>query len=391
MINNSPFFKYNNIVIGTIRNMEKSIIFIIPWLITNKNNNEQIYKSIMKLNLAINGFGRIGRSFLRVCLKDNEFMNMINIVAINDLTDLKNISHLLKFDSTFGRFEGEITIDENNNLLIINKELKIKIFSEKDPLNLPWKDLGIYFVIESSGKFTDANNAKKHIEAGAKKVIISAPAKGVDITILLGVNDSKYTDEKHNIISMASCTTNSLAPVIKVLNDKFGIQNGYMTTTHAYTNDQRLLDSFHKDPRRSRSALMSIIPTTTGAAKAIGEVIPELKGKIDGLALRVPVSNGSIADIVLTLNNEVTKDEVNKVLKDASQGYLKGILSFTEEPIVSSDIIGDSHSSIVDGLSTMVLGNKGKNVKILSWYDNEWSFVCRLVDLIKFIYKNKIN
>jgi glyceraldehyde 3-phosphate dehydrogenase len=391
MINNSPFFKYNNIVIGTIRNMEKSIIFIIPWLITNKNNNEQIYKSIMKLNLAINGFGRIGRSFLRVCLKDNEFMNMINIVAINDLTDLKNISHLLKFDSTFGRFEGEIAIDENNNLLIINKELKIKIFSEKDPLNLPWKDLGIYFVMESSGKFTDANNAKKHIEAGAKKVIISAPAKGVDITILLGVNDSKYTDEKHNIISMASCTTNSLAPVIKVLNDKFGIQNGYMTTTHAYTNDQRLLDSFHKDPRRSRSALMSIIPTTTGAAKAIGEVIPELKGKIDGLALRVPVSNGSIADIVLTLNNEVTKDEVNKVLKDASQGYLKGILSFTEEPIVSSDIIGDSHSSIVDGLSTMVLGNKGKNVKILSWYDNEWSFVCRLVDLVKFIYKNKID
>ena len=261
-----------------------------------------------KLNLAINGFGRIGRSFLRVCLKDKEFMDIINIVAINDLTDLKNIVHLLKFDSTFGRFDGEIDIDENNNLLIINKELKIKIFAEKDPLNLPWKELDIYFVLESSGKFTDANTAKKHIEAGAKKVIISAPAKGVDITVLLGVNDSKYIDEKHNIISMASCTTNSLAPVIKVINDKFGIQNGYMTTTHAYTNDQRLLDSFHKDPRRSRSALMSIIPTTTGAAKAIGEVIPELKGKIDGLALRVPVSNGSIADIVLTLNNEVTKE-----------------------------------------------------------------------------------
>ena len=346
----------------------------------------------MKLNLAINGFGRIGRSFLRVCLKDKEFMNMIKIVAINDLTDLKNIAHLLKFDSTFGRFDGEIDIDENNNLLVINKELKIKIFSEKDPLNLPWKDLDIYFVIESSGKFTDANNAKKHLEAGAKKVIISAPAKGVDITILLGVNDFKYTDAKHNIISMASCTTNSLAPVIKVLNDNFGIQNGYMTTTHAYTNDQRLLDSFHKDQRRARSALMSIIPTTTGAAKAIGDVIPELKGKIDGLALRVPVSNGSIADIVLTLNNEVTKEEINKALKEASESYLKGILSYTEEPIVSSDIIGDSHSSIVDGLSTMVLGNKGKNVKVLSWYDNEWSFVCRLVDLIKFIYKkNKID
>ncbi|MDW3605328.1 MAG: type I glyceraldehyde-3-phosphate dehydrogenase, partial [Nitrososphaeraceae archaeon] len=372
-----------------ITDIVKFTTFIISLLITKKINNQQICKSIMKLNLAINGFGRIGRSFLRVCLKDKEFMNMINIVAINDLTDLKNIAHLLKFDSTFGRFDGEINIDENNNLLVINKELKIKIFSEKDPLNLPWKDLDIYFVMESSGKFTDANNAKKHIEAGAKKVIISAPAKGVDITILLGVNDSKYTDDKHNIISMASCTTNSLAPVIKVVNDKFGIQNGFMTTTHAYTNDQRLLDSFHKDPRRSRSALMSIIPTTTGAAKAIGEVIPELKGKIDGLALRVPVSNGSIADIVLTLNNEVTKEEINKVLQEASQSYLKGILSYTEEPIVSSDIIGDSHSSIVDGLSTMVLGNKGKNVKILSWYDNEWSFVCRLVDLIKFIYKNK--
>jgi len=203
----------------------------------------------MHLNLAINGFGRIGRSFLRVCLKDKEFMNMINIVAINDLTDLKNIAHLLKFDSTFGRFDGELTIGENNNLLIINKELKIKILSEKDPLNLPWKDLDIYFVIESSGKFTDAVNAKKHIEAGAKKIIISATAKGVDLTIVLGVNDTEDREDKHNILSMASCTTNSLAPVIKVVNDKFGIQNGFMTTTHAYTNDQSLLDCFHKHPR----------------------------------------------------------------------------------------------------------------------------------------------
>jgi glyceraldehyde 3-phosphate dehydrogenase len=343
----------------------------------------------MKLNLAINGFGRIGRSFLRICLKDKDFMDKINIVAINDLTDLKSIVHLLKFDSTFGRFDGEIDIDEKNNLLIINKELKINVLTEKDPLNLPWKEMDIYFVVESSGKFTNADNAKKHLEAGAKKVIISAPAKDVDVTILLGVNESKYQDKNHNIISMASCTTNSLAPVIKVLNDKFGIQSGFMTTTHAYTNDQRLLDSFHKDPRRSRSAMMSIIPTTTGAAKAIGEVIPELKGKIDGLALRVPVSNGSIADIVLILNNEVTKEDINEVLKEASQSYLKGILSYTEEPLVSSDIIGDSHSSIVDGLSTMVLGNKGTNVKILSWYDNEWGFTCRLVDLIKFLYKNK--
>ena len=342
----------------------------------------------MKLNLAINGFGRIGRTFLRICLRDKEFMDKINIVAINDLTDLKSIVNLLKFDSTFGRFDGEIDMDEKNNLLVINKELKIKVFAEKDPLNLPWKEMDIYFVVESSGKFTNADNAKKHLEAGAKKVIISAPAKGVDVTILLGVNESKYQNKNHNIISMASCTTNSLAPVIKVLNDKFGIQSGYMTTTHAYTNDQRLLDSFHKDPRRSRSAMMSIIPTTTGAAKAIGEVIPELKGKIDGLALRVPVSNGSIADIVLTLNNQVTKEKVNEVLKEASRTYLKGILSYTEEPLVSSDIIGDSHSSIVDGLCTMVLGNKGKNVKILSWYDNEWGFTCRLVDLIKFLHKN---
>jgi glyceraldehyde 3-phosphate dehydrogenase len=245
--------------------------------------------------------------------------------------------------------------------------------------------LNIDIVLESSGEFNDAKEAKKHIEAGAKKVIISAPAKQPDATILMGINNNLYDNNKHRIVSMASCTTNCLAPVIKVLNDKFGIENGYMTTTHAYTNDQRLLDLPHKDLRRARAAMMSIIPTTTGAAKAIGIVIPELNGKIDGMALRVPVSDGSIADMVLTLKKEVNREEINKVLRDASETELKGIMEYTEEPIVSSDIIGNPHSSIVDGLSTMVLGDKSKIVKVLSWYDNEWGFACRLIDLIKFV------
>jgi glyceraldehyde 3-phosphate dehydrogenase len=245
--------------------------------------------------------------------------------------------------------------------------------------------MGIDIIIESSGKFNDAKEAHKHIEAGAKKVIISAPAKQPDATILIGINEKSYDTSKHDVISMASCTTNCLAPVIKVLNDKFGIDSGYMTTTHAFTNDQRLLDLPHKDLRRARAAMMSIIPTTTGAAKAIGTVIPELNGKIDGMALRVPVSDGSIADMVLKLKRDVTKEEVNNVLKDASETSLNGIMEYTEEPIVSTDIIGDPHSSIVDGLSTMVLGNKSNIVKVLSWYDNEWSFACRLVDLVKLI------
>jgi glyceraldehyde 3-phosphate dehydrogenase len=261
------------------------------------------------------------------------------------------------------------------------------VISEKDPSRLPWKDLNIDIVLESSGIFNDAKDAKKHIEAGAKKVIISAPAKQPDATILMGVNNKLYDNNKHRIISMASCTTNCLAPVIKVINDKFGIENCYMTTTHAYTNDQRILDLPHKDLRRARAAMMSIIPTTTGAAKAIGTVIPELNGKIDGMALRVPVSDGSIADMVLTLKKEINREEINKALKDASEDELKGIMEYTEEPLVSSDIIGNPHSSIVDGLSTMVLANKSKTVKILSWYDNEWSFACRLIDLMKFVAK----
>jgi glyceraldehyde 3-phosphate dehydrogenase len=254
-------------------------------------------------------------------------------------------------------------------------------------LKLPWKELKIDIVIESTGKFNDASEAAKHLTAGAKKVIISAPAKDPDATVLIGINDSLYDNTKHNIISMASCTTNCLAPVLKTVNDKFGIKSGYMTTCHAYTNDQRILDLPHKDLRRARAAMMSIIPTSTGAAKAIGTVIPALNGKMDGMALRVPVSNGSIVDVVLTLQKEVTKEQVNQALKDSSDNELKGIMAYTEEPLVSSDIIGESHSSIVDGLSTMVLGSKGNLVKILSWYDNEWGFACRLIDLVKFVIR----
>jgi len=351
--------------------------------------------SMKKLKLAINGFGRIGRCFLRASLKDPEFMDSVSIVAINDLADAKTLAHLLKYDSVFGRFDGRVVANvqndshnENKNVsIIINETIEIKILSERDPALLPWKEMGIDIVLESSGKFNDAKEARKHLTAGAKKVIISAPAKDPDATIVMGVNDDVYDSKNHQIVSMASCTTNCLAPVVKVLNDKFGIQNGYITTTHAITNDQNLLDLPHKDLRRARAATISIIPTTTGAAKAIGVVIPELKGKIDGTALRVPVASGSITDIVLNLRKEVTRDEINEALREASEKDLKGILSYTDEPIVSSDIIGDPHSSIVDGLSTMTLGNKNDTVKVLSWYDNEWGFSCRLVDLIKLIAK----
>jgi glyceraldehyde 3-phosphate dehydrogenase len=341
-----------------------------------------------KLRLAINGFGRIGRCFLRSAIKDREFTGMIDIVAINDMTDTKTLVHLFKYDSVFGRFDGNVEV-KNENSMVVNG-LEISVTSEKEPSKLPWKDMKIDIVLESSGKFNDAKEAEKHITvAGAKRVVISAPAKDPDVTIVLGVNENKFDNERHNIISMASCTTNCLAPVVKVLNDRFGIERGYMTTAHAFTNDQRLLDLPHEDLRRARSATMSIIPTTTGAAKAIGAIIPELKGKIDGMALRVPVSSGSITDMVLTLRKEVTKEEINNALKQASETNLKGILEYTEEPIVSADIVGNPHSSIVDGLSTMVLGNKNNMVKILSWYDNEWGFASRLVDLIKFIAREE--
>jgi glyceraldehyde 3-phosphate dehydrogenase len=353
-------------------------------------NQLDLLSMVNKTKLAINGFGRIGRSFIRIALKDKEFMQSIDIVAINDTTDAKTLAHLFKYDSVFGKFDGTVEVVNGNgntgDTLVINSNNNqpITVLSERDP-KLPWKAMGIDIVLESSGKFNDAKEAQKHIQAGAKKVIISAPAKQPDATILMGINEKSYDNSKHNIVSMASCTTNCLAPVIKVLNDKFGIDNGYMTTTHAFTNDQRLLDLPHKDLRRARAAMMSIIPTTTGAAKAIGTVIPELNGKIDGMALRVPVSDGSIADMVLKLKRDVTKEEVNSVLRNASETNLNGIMEYTEEPIVSTDIIGDPHSSIVDGLSTMVLGNKSNIVKVLSWYDNEWSFACRLVDLVKLI------
>lgn len=340
----------------------------------------------MKTKLGINGFGRIGRCFLRAAIQDNEFMNLVDIVAVNDLTDAKTLAHLFKYDSVFGKFQGEIYTNDNT-LILADKE--IKVVSEKDPAKIPWKDLQVDIVLESTGKFNDAKEAVKHINAGAKKVIISAPTKQPDATILMGINEKQYDNKKHNIISMASCTTNCLAPVVKVLNDRFGIEKGYMTTCHAYTNDQRLLDLPHKDLRRARAASVSIIPTTTGAAKSIGVVIPELEGKLDGMALRVPVSNGSVADMVLTLKKDVTREEVNNSLKEASETNLKGIMAYTDDPIVSSDIIGEPCSSIIDGLSTMVLGNKSNVIKVLSWYDNEWSFVCRLIDLVKFIIRNK--
>jgi glyceraldehyde 3-phosphate dehydrogenase len=340
----------------------------------------------MKTRLGINGFGRIGRCFLRAAIQDNEFMDLVDIVAVNDLTDAKTLAHLFKYDSVFGKFHGDV-YPKDNTLILADKQ--IKVVSEKDPAKIPWKDLQVDIVLESTGKFNDAKEAAKHINAGAKKVIISAPAKQPDATILMGINEKQYDNEKHNVISMASCTTNCLAPVVKVLNDRFGIEKGYMTTCHAYTNDQRLLDLPHKDLRRARAATVSIIPTTTGAAKSIGVVIPELEGKLDGMALRVPVSNGSVADMVLTLKKDVTREEVNNSLKEASETNLKGIMAYTNDPIVSSDIIGEPCSSIVDGLSTMVLGNKSNVIKVLSWYDNEWSFVCRLIDLVKFIIRNR--
>lgn len=332
--------------------------------------------------VAINGFGRIGRNFLRAAMADREFANNFEIVAINDITDAKTLAHLLKYDSVFGVSGMDISAKEG--AIVVNGK-EMKILMEKDPANLPWKALGVEMVVESTGIFTDRQGASKHISAGAKKVLISAPAKEPDITIVMGVNHKNYDPKAHNIISNASCTTNCLAPVVKVLNDSFGIVRGFMTTCHAYTNDQRILDLPHRDLRRARAAAISIIPTTTGAASAIGLVVPELKGKLDGLSLRVPVPDGSVNDTTFELKREVTKDEINSALKKASEGELKGVLQYTEEPIVSRDIIGNSNSAIVDGLSTMVMGGKGNLIKVLTWYDNEWGFSCRMVDLLKYM------
>ncbi|HHV80405.1 MAG: type I glyceraldehyde-3-phosphate dehydrogenase [Dictyoglomi bacterium] len=328
------------------------------------------------MKVGINGFGRIGRQVFKALI---DRYPDIEVVAINDITDITTNVHLLKYDSNYGRFPGEVKVDGND--MVVNSR-KVKVFAEKDPANLPWKDLGVDLVVESTGLFTDADKASAHIKGGAKKVIITAPAKGEDITIVLGVNEDKYDPGKHHIISNASCTTNSLAPVSKILNDKFHIISGLMTTTHSYTNDQRILDLPHKDLRRARAAALNIIPTTTGAAKAIGAVIPELKGKMNGVALRVPTPTVSITDLVCVVEKEVTVEEVNKAFEEAASGRMKGILDITYEPLVSMDFKGTTYSTVVDGLSTMAIGNL---VKVLAWYDNEWGYSCRVADLVAFV------
>lgn len=330
------------------------------------------------VRVAINGFGRIGRNVFRAGFKDEK----IEFVALNDLMDSKTLAHLLKYDSVHGSFPGEVEVEDKN--IVVNGR-EIEVLAERDPANLPWRDMNIDVVVESTGFFTHREGAAKHLEAGAKRVVISAPAKEPDITIVMGVNHGNYDRDKHRIISNASCTTNCLAPVAKVLNDSFGLNRGFLTTCHSYTSSQRILDLPHRDLRRARAAALSIIPTTTGAARAIGIVLPELQGKLDGMALRVPTPNGSINDLVAELEKEVTKEEVNAAFKKAAGGELGGIMEYTEEPIVSRDIIGNPHSSIVDGLSTNVIGGKGDFVKVLSWYDNEWGFSCRMVDLIKHV------
>ena len=329
------------------------------------------------INVGINGFGRIGRNFFRAALTNPN----INIVGINDLTDNATLAHLLKYDSILGRLGLEVTHTEDT-ITVGGKT--IKVFAERDPANLPWAAVGATVVVESTGIFTKAADAGKHITAGAKKVIISAPATDEDITIVMGVNHEKYDSAKHNIISNASCTTNCLAPMAKVLNDEFGIVRGLMTTIHAYTNDQVILDFPHKDLRRSRAAALSIIPTSTGAAKAISLVLPELKGKLDGYALRVPVPTGSATDLTVELAKEVSVAEINAALKKASEGSLKGYLTYTEDPIVSADIVTDPSSCIVDAGLTKVIGT---TAKVVGWYDNEWGYSNRLVDLIKYIGK----
>ena len=329
--------------------------------------------------ISINGFGRIGRNALRALIQKG--LKDLNLIAINDpFCSIETAVHLFKYDSIFGRFKGECSFEGDS--LVVNGN-KIKYVQEKDPAKLPWKDLKIDIVLECSGAFTDADKAKAHITAGAKKVIISAPAKGEDATFVIGVNEKTYDSAKHNIISSASCTTNCLAPVVKVLNDTFGIETGLMTTIHAYTNDQSLQDAPHKDPRRARAAAVSMIPTTTGAAKAIGLVLPELKGKLNGFAMRVPTINVSVVDFVDTTKKPVTVESVKKSLKDAATCSLKGVLALTDEPLVSIDFLGDSHSSYVDGQMTMVTGDR--MLKVISWYDNEWGYSNRLVELAQLV------
>jgi glyceraldehyde 3-phosphate dehydrogenase len=330
----------------------------------------------MAVKVAINGFGRIGRNVVRAGLHRND----IEFVAVNDLTDTKTLAHLLKYDSVLGKLHEEVTFDADS-ITVAGK--KIRVFATKDPAELDWTSVGAQVVVESTGRFTDAKDAAKHLKGTVKKVIISAPAKNEDITIVLGVNDKAYDPAKHNIVSNASCTTNCLAPFVKVIHDKWGIQHGSMTTIHSYTNDQNVLDFPHKDLRRARAAAINMIPTTTGAAKAIGLVMPELKGKLDGYAMRVPTPDVSVVDLVAVLNKPATAEEINAALKAAAEGEMKGILAYTEDPVVSSDMLHNPNSSIVDADLTKVIG--GTLAKVVAWYDNEWGYSCRVVDLALFL------
>ena len=332
----------------------------------------------MATKVGINGFGRIGRLVFRAMEKDPAF----DIVAINDPGSITAAAHLLKYDSIHGRVYDEVRVDGDS---IIVDGRRVRVLSDRDPRNLPWGELGVELVIESTGFFTDANAAHAHIDSGAKKVLITAPAKNEDITIVMGVNDDQYDPEKHHIVSNASCTTNCLAPFAKVLMDSFGIKRGFMNTIHSYTNDQKVLDQSPKDLRRARAANLSMIPTTTGAARAVSLVLPELKGKLDGFATRVPTPDGSMVDLTVELEREVTVEEVNEAIKAAAEGPMKGILAYVEDPIVSMDIVGDSHSSLFDSKLTMVLGGKGNLVKCVSWYDNEWGYSNRVKDLAKIM------
>lgn len=332
----------------------------------------------MAIKVGINGFGRIGRLVFRAMVNDPE----IEVVAVNDLGDIPTMAHLLKYDSVHGRAFDVVEVTEEG---FVADGHAVKVLSEREPSNLPWGELGVDVVVESTGIFKTGELASKHVEAGARKVVITCPAKGEDITVVMGVNDGKYDAEKHNIVSNASCTTNCLAPVAKVLLENFGIKRGYMNTIHAYTNDQKILDLPHKDLRRARAAAMSMIPTTTGAARAVSLVLPELAGKLDGFATRVPTPDGSMVDLTVELEREVTVEEINAAMKEAAEGELAGILAYTEDPIVSIDIVDDPHSSIFDAGLTMVMGGKSNLVKVVSWYDNEWGYSNRVKDLVKIM------
>jgi glyceraldehyde 3-phosphate dehydrogenase len=332
----------------------------------------------MAIRVGINGFGRIGRQVLRAARQQG--VADIEFVAVNDLTDTKTLAHLFKYDSVHRTYQGDV--EAGSGSIMVDGE-EVKVFAEKDPANLKWRDLGVDIVLESTGRFTSADGARKHLDAGAKKVIISAPAKGEDLTIVMGVNESKYDSAKHSIVSNASCTTNCLVPMVKVVSDNFGFVRGSMVTIHSYTNDQNVLDLPHKDLRRARAAALSIIPTTTGAAKATSLVMPELKGKIDGISIRVPTPDVSLTDLAVVVDKAVTVDQVNAAFKAAAAGPMNGILQYTEEELVSSDFIGNSHSCILDAKSTSVVD--GLLIKVSGWYDNEWGYACRCVDLLRYV------